>query len=50
MSIEPGAAKRENRNAYRCKARKLHPDVGGDEAAFKQLYTAYQQLLSAAKE
>src|SRR5579884_3925506 len=41
LDIEPGATKREVKNAYRRKARKLHPDVGGDAEAFKQMYAAY---------
>ncbi len=41
--------KREVRNAYRRKARKLHPDVGGDAEAFKQLYAAYRAVLAVAR-
>jgi hypothetical protein len=41
--------KKDVRNAYRRKARKLHPDVGGDAEAFKQLYAAYRTLLKAAQ-
>lgn len=50
LGIEAGSTKREIRNAYRRKARKLHPDVGGNEEAFKQLHTAYRHLLATAKE
>lgn len=50
LGIDLGASKREIRNAYRRQARKLHPDVGGDEAAFTQLHAAYRRLLAAAKE
>jgi hypothetical protein len=49
LGLEPDATKRDVRNAYRRKARKLHPDAGGDEAAFKQLYTAYRRVLAVAK-
>ena len=49
LGIEPGASKRDVKNAYRRKARKLHPDAGGDEAAFKQLYEAYRRVLAVAK-
>jgi len=41
--------KRTVKNAYRRKARKLHPDVGGDPEAFKQLHDAYRKTLAAAK-
>jgi hypothetical protein len=40
--------KREVKNAYRRKARKLHPDVGGDAESFKQLYAAYRDILKVA--
>lgn len=50
LGIEPGATKREIKNAYRRQARKLHPDAGGDEAAFKRMYAAYRHLLSITKE
>jgi len=50
LGIEAGATKREVRNAYRRKARKLHPDVGGDAEAFKQLYAAYRAVLKIAKD
>ena len=48
LGIEPGATKREVRNAYRRRARKLHPDVGGSEETFKQLQEAYHRLLKLA--
>jgi hypothetical protein len=41
--------KKDVRNAYRRKARKLHPDVGGDAESFKQLYAAYRTLLKIAQ-
>ncbi len=50
LGIEQGASKREIKNAYRRQARKLHPDKGGDEAAFKALYAAYRQLLTITKD
>ena len=49
LGIECEATKREVKNAYRRKARKLHPDTGGNEEAFKQLNEAYRKALSAAK-
>ncbi len=50
LGIEPDATKRGIRNAYRRKARKLHPDVGGSDEAFKQLHDAYRRILAAAKD
>jgi DnaJ-like protein len=41
--------KKDVRNAYRRKARKLHPDVGGDAESFKQLYIAYRNALKGAR-
>jgi hypothetical protein len=49
LGIAPDATKRDIKNAYRRKARKLHPDAGGDDEAFKQLYSAYRKALAAAK-
>ncbi len=49
LGVEPGATKRDVRNAYRRKARKLHPDVGGNAEDFKQLYTAYRAVLKIAR-
>ena len=49
VGVAPGATKREIYNAYRRKARKLHPDAGGDADAFKQLYAAYREILAVAK-
>jgi len=50
LGIEPGATKRDVKNAYRRQARKLHPDKGGDAEAFKQMYAAYRKLLTIVKE
>src|SRR3954447_19837061 len=33
------------RQAYRAKALRMHPDVGGDEDAFKMLQAAYEEAL-----
>ncbi|MBA3822792.1 MAG: DnaJ domain-containing protein [Ktedonobacterales bacterium] len=49
LEIDGNANKREVRNAYRRKARKLHPDMGGDADAFKQLHEIYRRVLSYAK-
>ncbi len=50
LGVEPSVTKREVKNAYRRKARKLHPDVGGDAEAFKQLYAAYRAVLKVAQD
>ena len=50
LGITQGATKREIKNAYRRQARKLHPDAGGDEAAFKRLHEAYRRALASVKE
>ena len=41
--------KRDVYNAYRRKARKAHPDVGGNAEDFNRLYTAYRTVLLCAK-
>lgn len=48
LGIELGATKRDIRNAYRRKARKMHPDAGGSDELFKQLQDAYHKLLKVA--
>ena len=48
LGVERGATKREIYNAYRRKARKMHPDVGGSNEAFQQLQDAYHKLLKLA--
>jgi hypothetical protein len=50
LGVENDATKRDVKNAYRRKARKLHPDVGGDAEAFKQLYAAYRAVLKVAQD
>jgi DnaJ-domain-containing protein 1 len=49
LGVERDATKREIKNAYRRKARKLHPDAGGSDEAFKQLHDAYRRVLAFAK-
>ena len=48
LGVTPTATKREIKNAYRRKARKLHPDAGGSEDEFKLLHEAYRTLLKQA--
>jgi hypothetical protein len=47
-AIEERVTKRIVKNAYRRAARKLHPDVGGSEEAFKHLQEVYHRVLAAA--
>jgi hypothetical protein len=50
LGIEAGATKRDIKNAYRRKARKLHPDKGGSDEDMKHLNAAYKRLLAATSE
>jgi|GEM_PF-2292176 len=50
LGVQPGATKRDIKNAYRRQARKLHPDKGGDAQAFQQMHDAYRRLLASVKE
>jgi curved DNA-binding protein CbpA len=48
LGIAPGASDDEIRRAYRVRARRTHPDVGGDAAEFIQVQQAWELLGSAA--
>jgi hypothetical protein len=48
LGVAPGASLDEIREAYRAKARKHHPDHGGDEWAFRIVVRSYE-VLSAAR-
>jgi DnaJ domain len=37
------------KSAYRRQARIVHPDMGGDEAAFRKIYQAYEALMAWAE-
>ena len=37
------------KSAYRAQAKKHHPDVGGDTAAFRKIHQAYEELISWAE-
>jgi hypothetical protein len=38
------------KSAYRRQARIVHPDMGGDENAFRKIYQAYEALMAWAEE
>lgn len=38
------------KSAYRRQARIAHPDMGGDESAFRKIYQAYEALMAWAEE
>lgn len=44
LGISKGASEQDIKRAYRSKAHKLHPDKGGDKAAFQEINEAYQVL------
>lgn len=44
LGLQPGATQEEIKKAYRKMAQKHHPDKGGDEAKFKEIKTAYEEL------
>ena len=46
LGINEGSSADEIRSAFRGKAKKLHPDYGGDAEEFMQLESAAEQLLS----
>jgi DnaJ domain len=45
--VEGHITKRDVKNAYRRQSRRLHPDKGGSEEAFKELYAAYRRVLAS---
>jgi len=48
LGVGPGASPDEIRDAYYAKSKKHHPDVGGDEWAFRLVARAYEVLKATA--
>ena len=48
LGIGPNASLDEIRDAYRLKSKKHHPDLGGDEWAFRMVARAYEVLKATA--
>jgi hypothetical protein len=48
LGLAPGASPDEIQAAYRAKSKKHHPDVGGDEWAFRVVVRAYEVLNATA--
>jgi hypothetical protein len=48
LGVPPGASLEQIRDAYRARSKKYHPDLGGDEWAFRLVARSYE-LLSRAR-
>lgn len=48
LGLKPTATEAEVKAAYRAAARRLHPDAGGDEVAFRELAAAAKQASAYA--
>jgi hypothetical protein len=48
LGVGPGASLDEIRDAYHAKSKKHHPDLGGDEWAFRMVTRAYEVLKTTA--
>ncbi len=48
LGLEPTATSEEVKQAFRSKARLLHPDLGGDAEQFNQLRASYNEALHIA--
>lgn len=49
LGVEPHASAEEIKKAYRAKARKSHPDLGGDKESFSRVLTAFNVLSDPGK-
>src|SRR3984957_6512648 len=49
LGVGPEASLDEIRDAYHAKSKKHHPDVGGDEWAFRMVARAYEVLKTTAE-
>jgi len=45
LGIPSGSTEQEIKSAFRKKALKVHPDVGGSDEEFKKLYSAFESCL-----
>ncbi|MGP0062852.1 MAG: J domain-containing protein [Isosphaeraceae bacterium] len=50
LGVGPDASMEEIHEAYRAKSKKYHPDMGGDEWAFRMVARAYEVLKTTAAE
>lgn len=48
LGLEPSATPDEVKQAFRAKARLLHPDLGGDATQFDELRSHYNEALRVA--
>ena len=48
LGVSPDASLEEIHDAYRTKSKKHHPDLGGDEWAFRMVARAYEVLKTTA--
>lgn len=49
LGIPPGSDEAAVRSAFRERARRLHPDVGGDDRSMAELVEAYRAAVTAAR-
>jgi len=49
LGIPPSSTEQEIKSAFRKKALKVHPDVGGSDAEFKELYSAFESCLHSVE-
>jgi len=46
LGLKKGASRGQVKRAFRKKALKMHPDKGGDKAAFQELQRAYEEIMA----